>query len=130
DPAGQKLIQVDIDQRNMGITRPLELGIVADAKSALEGLTRMLKTKRAQPKSGEHMARYRQAAQEYREKRFAAVTKWQGPGIHPAHAMQTIGKVFGADSIFVADGGNTSLWSLWFLPSTRPRSFLNILELG
>ena len=130
DPAGQKLIQVDIDQRNMGVTRPLALGIVADAKSTLEGLVRVLKAKHAQPKNGEDMARYRETAREWREKRFKSVAAWSGPGIHPAHAIQAIGKVFGADSIYVADGGNTSLWSLWFLPSTKPRSFLNILELG
>jgi acetolactate synthase I/II/III large subunit len=130
DPANQKLIQIDIDQRNMGVTRPLELGIVSDAKIALEGLSRMLKTKRAQPKGGEDMERYREAARKFREERFASVAAWRGPGIHPALALQTIGKVFGADSIYVADGGNTSLWSLWFLPSTKPRSYLNILELG
>ncbi len=130
DPANQKLIQVDIDERNMGVTRPLALGIVADAKAALEGLVRVLKSKRATRKSGEDMARYRDAANTWREKRFAAVAKWKGPGIHPAHAIETIGKFFGGDSIYVADGGNTSLWSLWFLPSTKPRSYLNILELG
>src|SRR5208283_4486526 len=130
DPANQKLIQVDIDQRNMGVTRPIALGIVADAKSALEGLLRMLKTKRAQPKAGEDMTRYRETAREWREKRFKSVTAWSRPGIHPAHEIETIGKVFGANSIYVADGGNTSLWSLWFLPSTKPRSYLNILELG
>ncbi|MGH7925179.1 MAG: thiamine pyrophosphate-binding protein [Candidatus Binatus sp.] len=130
DPAGQKLIQVDIDQRNMGVTRPIALGIVADAKSALEGLVRVLKAERAQAKNGEDMERYRKAAREYREKRFAAVAAWKGLGIHPAHAIEAIGKVFGADSIYVADGGNTSLWSLWYLPSTKPRSYLNILELG
>jgi len=130
DPANQKLIQVDIDQRNMGVTRPLALGIVSDAKSALEGLLRVLKTERAQPKGGEDMKRYREVAHKWQEERFASVAAWRGPGIHPALALQTIGKVFGSDSIYVADGGDTSLWALWFLPSTKPRSYLNILELG
>jgi len=130
DPANKKLIQVDIDQRNMGVTRPLALGIVSDAKSALEGLLRMLKTERARPKGGEDTQRYREVARKWWEERFAPVAAWRGPGIHPALAMQTIGKVFGSDSIYVADGGNTSLWAAWFLPSTKPRSYLNILELG
>jgi acetolactate synthase-1/2/3 large subunit len=30
----------------------------------------------------------------------------------------------------VTDGGFTSLWAHWFLPPTRPRSYLSILELG
>ncbi|HEY9159128.1 thiamine pyrophosphate-binding protein [Candidatus Binatus sp.] len=130
DPANKKLIQVDIDQRNMGVTRPLALGIVSDAKSALEGLLRMLKTEHARPKGGEDTQRYREISRKWFEERFAPVAAWRGPGIHPALAMQAIGKVFGSDSIYVADGGNTSLWAAWFLPSTKPRSYLNILELG
>ena len=35
DPSGQRLIQIDLDPRNLGVTRPLSLGIVADARSAL-----------------------------------------------------------------------------------------------
>ncbi|MGD0670870.1 MAG: thiamine pyrophosphate-binding protein [Candidatus Binatus sp.] len=130
DPAGQKLIQVDIDQRNMGVTRPLALGIVSDAKSALEGLLPMLKGERARPRGGEDTRRYREVATKWFDERFAPVAAWKGPGIHPALAMQAIGKVFGPDAIYVADGGNTSLWATWFLPSTKPRSYLNILELG
>lgn len=129
DPSRQKLIQIDIDPRNIGVTRPLTLGIVADVKGALEGLLRALAAKPRRSR-GEDMERYRQAARQWREERFAPVTAWRGPGIHPAQALQTIGKVFGGDAIYVADGGNTSLWSHWFLPSTRPRSYLNILELG
>ncbi|MGB8413149.1 MAG: thiamine pyrophosphate-binding protein [Candidatus Binatus sp.] len=130
DPANKKLIQIDIDQRNMGVTRPLALGIVSDAKSALEGLLPMLKTERARPRGGEDTQRYREIARKWFEERFAPVAAWKGPGIHPALAMQAIGKVFGPDAIYVADGGNTSLWAAWFLPSTKPRSYLNILELG
>jgi acetolactate synthase-1/2/3 large subunit len=130
DPAKQKVIQIDIDQRNMGVTRPLALAIVSDAKTALEGLLRALKARRVSAKSSYDLARYRETARKWREERFAPVAAWRGPGIHPAQAIEAIGKFFGADSIYVADGGNTSLWSLWYLPSTRPRSFLNILELG
>jgi acetolactate synthase I/II/III large subunit len=130
DPAKQKVIQIDIDQRNMGVTRPLALAIIADAKSALEDLSQTLKANRVAPRSGDDMARYCDAARKWREECFASVAAWRGPGIHPAQAIEAIGKFFGAESIYVADGGNTSLWSGWFLPSTRPRSFLNILELG
>jgi acetolactate synthase-1/2/3 large subunit len=44
--------------------------------------------------------------------------------------MQAVGKIFGRDAIYATDGGNTSLWAHWFLPPTRPRSYLSILELG
>jgi acetolactate synthase I/II/III large subunit len=130
DPSGQKLIQIDIDPRNIGVTRPVTLAIVSDANNALEGLARVLAAKRVQRKSGRDLERYREADRQWREERFAPIAAWSGPGIHPAHAMQAVGKVFGADAIYVTDGGNTSLWAHWFLPPTKPRSYLNILELG
>jgi acetolactate synthase I/II/III large subunit len=130
DPSGQKLIQIDIDPRNIGVTRPVTLAIVSDANNALEGLARVLAAKRVQPKSGKDLERYREADRQWREERFAPIAAWSGPGIHPAHAMQAVGKVFGPDAIYVTDGGNTSLWAHWFLPATKPRSYLNILELG
>ena len=44
--------------------------------------------------------------------------------------MQAVGRAFGQDAIYIADGGYTSLWAHFMLPATRPRSYLNILELG
>ena len=44
--------------------------------------------------------------------------------------MDAVGRAFGRDAIYAADGGNTSLWANMVLPPTRPRSYLNILELG
>ena len=54
----------------------------------------------------------------------------EGPGLHPAKAMRAVGEAFGPEAIYATDGGNTSLWAHWLLPSTRPRSYLSILELG
>jgi acetolactate synthase-1/2/3 large subunit len=130
DPARQQLIQIDVDPRNMGVTRPLALGIVADAKQALEGLAQVLRAKQVRRRDGKDLARYRQAAQAWWDEQLAAVKSWTGPGIHPAHAMQAIGATFGGDAVYVADGGNTSLWANSCLPPTRPRSYHNILELG
>ena len=80
--------------------------------------------------AGADLARYREAGQTWEKEQFAVVDGWSGSGLHPAHAMRVVGEVFGRDAIYVADGGNTSLWAHWCLPSTQPRSYLNILELG
>ena len=130
DPAHQQLIQIDVDPRNMGVTRPLALGIVADVKNALDGLVQALRARQVRPRDGRDMARYRQAAQAWWDEPLAAITRWAGPGIHPAHALQAVGAVFGRDAVYVADGGNTSLWAHSCLPPTRPRSYHSILELG
>ncbi len=130
DPARQRLIQIDVDPRNMGVTRPLALGIVADVNDALGGLVRVLREKGVRPRDGADLARYRQAAAAWWDEQLAPVASWKGAGIHPAHAMQAVGAVFGRDAVYVTDGGNTSLWANSCLPPTRPRSYHSILELG
>jgi acetolactate synthase-1/2/3 large subunit len=130
DPARQQLIQIDVDPRHIGVTRPLALGIVADVRNALEGLVQVLRAKQVRARDGADLARYRAAAQKWWEEQLAPVQSWSGPGMHPAHVMQAVGATFGSDAVYVTDGGNTSLWAHSCLPSTRPRSYHSILELG
>ncbi len=130
DPSGQRMIQIDLDPRHLGVTRPLSLGIVADARSASQGIADQLRTMARADRDGGDLARYRALDEEVRVSRSAPVLEWQGPGIHPAHAVEAIGAVFGSDAIYTVDGGNTSLWAYSYLPPTRPRSYNSILELG
>lgn len=130
DPAAQKLIHVDVDPRNMGVTRPLTLGVVADLQAAASGLATALRRSGSERRSGADLARYRAAEREWQEQQLAAIAGWSGAGIHPAQAMLTIGEAFGGDAVYVTDGGNTSLWAHACLPPTAPRSYHSILELG
>ncbi len=130
DPAGQRLIQIDIDQRHFGVTRPISLAILADARTALEGIATRLRSMDLPSRNGEDLARYRTLDAEARMAQAAPILEWQGPGIHPAHAIGTIGAVFGGDAVYTVDGGNTSLWAYSILPATRPHSYHSILELG
>jgi acetolactate synthase-1/2/3 large subunit len=130
DGSQQALIHVDIDPRNIGVTRPLTLGIVADLASAAGEIAAALRAAGARPRAAEDVARYLAAQDEWQAGQFAAVASWAGPGIHPAHAMLAIGEVFGRDAVYVTDGGNTALWAYGGLPATRPRSYHSILELG
>jgi len=56
DPATQKLIQIDIDPRNIGVSRPITLGIVADLKPSLENLVGELKAAQARSAIGAKLA--------------------------------------------------------------------------
>ena len=130
DPSGQRLIQIDIDPGNLGVTRPLSLAILGDARGALEGIAERLRAIDLPPRDGDDLARYRGLDAEVKVAQAASIMEWQGPGIHPAHAVGTIGAVFGTDAVYTVDGGNTSLWAYSVLPPTRPRSYHSILELG
>ena len=130
DPEGKRLIQIDIDPRHFGVTRPLHLGILADARAALEGIAARLRATDLGTRDGADLARYRQLDEQVRTQMAGPILQWQGPGIHPAHALGAIGAAFGPDAVYATDGGNTSLWAYNMLPPTRPRSYHSILELG
>jgi acetolactate synthase-1/2/3 large subunit len=130
DPATQRVVQIDIDPRHIGVTRPLALGLVADVKQALTSLASALQRHAGRPRDPGFLARCRRAADEWWAEQMLVVESWSGPGLHPARVVQAIGAAFGRDAIYVTDGGFTSLWAYWLLPPTRPRSYLSILELG
>ncbi len=129
-PKGKRLIQIDIDPTNFGVTRPIHLGIVADALPAVEGIAARLRAMNLGTRDGADLARYRQLDEQVRTQLAAPILEWQGPGIHPAHALGAIGAMFGPDAVYTADGGNTALWAYNMLPPTRPGSYHSILELG
>ncbi len=130
DPAGKRLIQIDLDPANFGVTRPLHLGILSDAKPALEGIAARLREAELGTREGADLARYRELDEQARAEQAAPILEWQGPGIHPAHAIGAIGATFGPDAVYTVDGGNTALWAYNVLPATRPHSYHSILELG
>jgi len=130
DPVRQQIVQIDVDPRSIGVTRPVCLGIVAELGSALEGLREALSEQKIAPRDAADLARYREAEQAWRDQHFAAAAHWSGPGIHPAAAVQAVGRIFGRDAVYVTDGGMTTLWAHFFAPPTRPHSYHSILELG
>jgi acetolactate synthase-1/2/3 large subunit len=130
DPERARLVQIDVDARHMGVTRPLALGIVADVRATLEGIVRALEARGATPRRAERLARTREAAAAWWAAQEQRIAGWSGSGLHPARVMRAVGRAFGSDAIYVTDGGMTSLWAHACLPSTRPRSYHSILELG
>jgi len=130
DPAKCRIIQVDVDPRHIGVSRPVTLGIVADARPALEGLTAQLRGRKIASDRRTDVASFRSDHDAWAKAVGDTVAAWSGPGIHPAHAIGTVGAVFGGDAVYCTDGGMTSLWAVLALPSTKPNSYHGILEFG
>ncbi len=130
DPATQRIIQIDIDPAQVGVTRPIDLAIIADARLTLEGLNGELDRRSIRREPGDDMERYRAVNDEVVGQMLTHVLSFTGEGIHPLHVVNTVAEVFGDDAVYTIDGGNTSTWAALALPPTRPRSFLGITELG
>lgn len=130
DPRGCRIIQIDVDSLNIGVSRPVTLGIVADARSALEGLAHKLGERQIASHGRTDIAVMRQQVNEWAHGIAAGVQNWKGPGIHTAHACAAVGAVFGQETVYFLDGGLTTLWASMALPGTQPSSYHGILELG
>ena len=84
DPAQQRVVQIDVDPRNIGVTRPLAFGIVADARAALEALARALEARGVAKKDPAFLARARAAADAWQAQQRAWSTAGRGRGSIPA----------------------------------------------
>ncbi len=101
---GAKVIQVDVDGAEIGRNRPIDVGIVADARSVLEALASSL---RLGPAAAEWRMFLREKERERAEKQRAYEESDQIPIHHfrLAKAIDTLATRWG-DVTFVGDGGN------------------------
>jgi acetolactate synthase-1/2/3 large subunit len=130
NPAGCKMIQVDVDPRHIGVSRPVALGIVADARTTLEDLSAKLRDRELASQGRTDLQPLRAAYGAWVGALREQVASWGGLGVHPAQVCASVGEAFGSDAVYTTDGGMTSLWAALALPSTRPSSYHSILELG
>jgi hypothetical protein len=129
-PAEREVIQIDVDPRHIGVSRPVTLGIVAEARTTLDGLLGKLRDRAVASRERTDLLPLRAGHAAWMRALQESVASWSGAGIHPAQALAAVGEVFGGDAIYCTDGGMTSLWAAMVLPSTRPSSYHSILELG
>ena len=98
DPSRQKVVQIDVDPRHVGVTRPLALGIVAEARSALEGLVRVLEKRGVHRVAPKLLERYRESMEEPNERMLYGRTF--GTEMGPVR-WDVVGEGLGCEGAFV-----------------------------
>lgn len=107
-PPTATLVQIDIDEAEMGRIRAADLAVVADAGTALAALT--------EAASGRAWARrdaWRATLQQCRAGTTAAFETQpvQSPsGIHPYHAAKAVAGALSPDTAISFDGGEAATW--------------------
>jgi acetolactate synthase I/II/III large subunit len=116
-PPTTKLIQIDIDPREIGSNYLVEVGIVADAKLALEALKATLETKVTGPPSVADTPRAREIAAMVGEwyTEFAPQMHSNAVPIKTPRLFMEIQYFVNADTIVVVDAGGSSYWSPAYL---------------
>jgi acetolactate synthase-1/2/3 large subunit len=131
-PQEQELIQVDIDEENLGQNKPLDLAIVADVKTFL---TLLLAEIKERPESPHVVARESKLA-EYAEAKLAArreldeMLAKETELVHSSRVAPICQEFFDDDAILVADGGNTAIWANLYHEVRAPHTMLSTYKFG
>jgi acetolactate synthase-1/2/3 large subunit len=123
EPEEQKLIQIDIDPENVGLNRPVDVALIADAKAALSALIEAVKRMTPPVTERAEMAEYR-ATEEAWLAQFEKDAASDKKPIHPLRLVRDVRAFFPREAISVVDGGNTVVWAHYLHRVYAPRSFV------
>lgn len=130
DPAAQTTIQIDADPLSIGLNRPVDVAIVADAKAALRALLGAVRARTGAHGEPPDLARYRAKSAETMQQGVAYLGAECRSGVHPARMVMAVRQKFPPEAITVLDGGNTTLTSVAFHPILSSPSFLYSVKMG
>jgi acetolactate synthase-1/2/3 large subunit len=129
--ANQYVIQVDVDEASLGLNKPVDLAIVGDVGLFLDALIAELDSRPAPS------AARKAAVQELQKSRDGKLAKLRDKHLSDrsvpmgtAHIPDTARRIFDDDAIFIADGGNTAVWSAFFWEIREPGTTLGTPHFG
>jgi acetolactate synthase-1/2/3 large subunit len=131
-PARQKHIQVDNDEEILGLNKPADLPILADAREFLTTLLAEINKATslpAWPERHQTLDRYNEGKAKGRaqlDKIFSSPDYPMTAG-HLAKACQ---EVFPNDSFCILDGGNTAVWGNFYHECRHPGTILATFKFG
>ena len=128
----QRTIQVDVDESMLGVNKPVDVAIVADATSFLERLAEVLESRDLSSMRAEREARVAHYAELRASARSAldVALATEGSPLHSSHLAPACQAVFGDDAVLVVDGGNTAIWANMYHEVRRPHSMLSTYKFG
>jgi acetolactate synthase-1/2/3 large subunit len=122
-PSRAKMIQVDIDQFEIGRNLLPEVALIGDARLVLqdltEGISHLLTNRRV---SSERVAHLTKAKAEY-EAMVAEECKTDAVPIKSKRVVRELNEVFGRNTILANENGSQDLWSYYF-------PYYKVLDLG
>jgi len=116
---GRRFIHIDVEPTQLGRVFSPDLGIVADAKLALEALVDA-----ARRRTGRRETTAWAAAANERRTRLARRTDHDDVPIKPARVFREINAFFDEDTLFVTAIGLYQIWSAQYQEVSKPRHYL------
>ena len=129
-PSEQKTIQIDADPMSIGLNRPVDVGIVADAKSGLAALLAAVRDRCEARSDVPGLDEYRAQSAKTMELGIEYLGKTGTTGVNPGAMVLAVREAFPENAITVLDGGNTTLVSVAYHPILSSPSFLYSVKMG
>lgn len=129
-PKNAKIIQIDINPRNIARTHPVEVGIIGDAKAASEELYNQLL--KAQPEPAQNADRMAEVAKskEAWEQELVDLAMEPGSPINPRRALLELTRALPENTIISTDIGNVSSTANAYLKFNKTRRHVAALTFG
>ena len=132
-PENAKVIQIDQDQRVLGLVKPVTVGICGDAQAAARRLLERLKAAPNRPNclntAGERVAQV-VAENAAWEEELDGISQGVEDGLAPRHALRELERALPADAIVTTDIGNICSVANSYLRFEKPGSFLAAMSFG
>jgi acetolactate synthase I/II/III large subunit len=131
DPARQVTIQVDLDEEQIGVNKPVAVALVADARETLRALADGVEAAGVPAYAARtgRLASLRDQWVKERAKLDQPLAKTGSP-VQPALVPVIAQQVMPEDTLWVFDGGNTVVWSNFYHEARVPRSVLSTFKFG
>ncbi len=129
-PKDAKIIQVDINPRNIARTHPIEVGIIADAKASTVEIANRLKS--AIPdtaRNQEHLSELATLKEDW-EKELVDLAMEDGNPINPRRALLELTKVLPENAMVSTDIGNVSSTANAYLKFNSGHKHIAALTFG
>ena len=124
DPHSQRIIQIDIDDRNAGWTFPVELGLIGDAGSILDQLVE------ASGDAAQSSAGNRQEWTDSMSRRKEEAGFYEDPTMHvdsspvmPQRLVALLRETMPDNTVYALDAGNNRTWMAHFYQSAQANTF-------
>lgn len=129
-PKSAKIIQIDINPRQIARTHPVEVGIIGDAKAASDEIYKQLRA--ASPSLSQKQDRLEEvsAVKEEWEQELIDLAMVEGNPINPRRALLELTKALPENTIISSDIGNVSSTANAYLKFNQTRRHIAALTFG
>jgi sulfoacetaldehyde acetyltransferase len=129
-PESAKIVQVDIDYHQVGRIKPLEVGIIGDAKAAAKAILGRLVARQGEKKiDPARLAEIIEAKRAWADE-LASKSRSDASPISPRRALAELAAALPEDAIVTSDIGNICSVANAYMKFAKPRSFLPALTFG